>query len=126
MLATVLQVALGGAIGAAGRYLTGVALLRQFGPQPMPLGVVSVNIIGSFLMGVLVVVLGQKGLAHLNPFLATGILGGFTTFSSFSLETWTLIERGEVALAAGYVGLSVTGALAGLVLGLWLTRMVLA
>ena len=101
MLMTVLQVALGGAIGASGRYLSGVAILRIFGLQPMPLGVIFVNILGSFLMGLLVVFLGQKQMTHLNPFLATGILGGFTTFSSFSLETWTLIERGDTALAAG-------------------------
>ncbi|PCD76104.1 fluoride efflux transporter CrcB [Pseudothioclava arenosa] len=125
MLMTVLQVALGGAIGASGRYLSGVAILRIFGLQPMPLGVIFVNILGSFLMGLLVVFLGQKQMTHLNPLLATGILGGFTTFSSFSLETWTLIERGDTALAAAYVGLSVSAGLLGLVAGIYAMRAIL-
>lgn len=125
MVMTLLQVALGGAIGASGRYLSGVAILRIFGLQPMPLGVIFVNILGSFLMGLLVVFLGQKQMTHLNPFLATGILGGFTTFSSFSLETWTLIERGDTALAAAYVGLSVSAGLLGLVAGIYAMRAIL-
>lgn len=125
MVMTLLQVALGGAIGASGRYLSGVAILRIFGLQPMPLGVIFVNILGSFLMGLLVVFLGQKQMTHLNPLLATGILGGFTTFSSFSLETWTLIERGDTALAAAYVGLSVSAGLLGLVAGIYAMRAIL-
>ena len=87
MIQTLLQVALGGAIGASARYLAGVAILRGFGPQDFPLGVIAVNILGSFLMGALVVFLGQKGLTHWNALLATGVLGGFTTFSSFSMKT---------------------------------------
>ena len=87
MFTTVLQVALGGAIGAATRYLTGVAVLRAFGVMAFPLGVITVNIVGSFLMGVVVVWFAQRGLTHLGPFVMTGVLGGFTTFSAFSLET---------------------------------------
>ncbi|TQS73499.1 fluoride efflux transporter CrcB [Rhodobacteraceae bacterium] len=126
MLLTVLQVAIGGAIGAAGRYLSGLAVLRLLGPQQIPVGVIFVNIVGSFVMGALVTFLGQKGLTHWNAFLATGILGGFTTFSSFSLETWTLIERGETGLAATYVVLSVGVALIGLICGVHVMRWVLA
>ncbi|OCX58653.1 protein CrcB [Thioclava sp. SK-1] len=126
MLFTLLQVALGGAIGASGRYLSGVAILRMLGPQTIPLGVIFVNIVGSFLMGALITFLGQKELTHWNPFLATGILGGFTTFSSFSLETWTLIERGDIGHAAIYVAVSVCAALAGLVFGVHMMRWVLA
>lgn len=125
MLMTVLQVALGGALGASGRYLSGVALMRAFGPQPMPVGVIFVNILGSFLMGALVVFLGQRQMTHLNPLLATGFLGGFTTFSSFSLEAWTLVERGDVALGAAYIGLSVSAAILGLVAGMYMMRAIL-
>ena len=125
MFLTVLQVALGGGIGASGRFLTGVAMSRTFGMQSFPLGVITVNILGSFIMGVLVTFLGHKGLTHWNAFLATGVLGGFTTFSSFSLETWTLIDRGEVGLAAVYVALSVVVSLIGLIAGVYLMRAVL-
>ena len=65
MIPTVIQVALGGAIGASARYGVGVALVR---PGAFPIGVLAVNIIGSFLMGLIVVYLGQKMLSHLNPF----------------------------------------------------------
>jgi len=123
MIPTVLQVALGGAIGAAARYGVGVALFR---PGAFPLGVLAVNIIGSFLIGLIVVYLGQKMLAQLNPFLMTGILGGFTTFSAFSLEAYTLFERGEITQAAIYVALSVILSIAALVLGIFIMRGLLA
>lgn len=126
MIQTLLQVALGGAIGASARYLAGVAILRSFGLHEFPLGVIIVNIVGSFLMGVLVVTLGQKGLTHWNAFLATGVLGGFTTFSSFSLEAWRLMVEGRHDLAAIYIGLSVAVSILGLVVGVHLMRMVLA
>ncbi|PJE26292.1 fluoride efflux transporter CrcB [Pseudooceanicola marinus] len=126
MILTVLQVAAGGAVGASLRYLSGVGLMRVFGPGlPIPVGVIFVNILGSFLMGVLVVVIGEKGLGHWNPFLATGILGGFTTFSSFSLEAFTLYERGEPGLAAVYVGINVILSLAAIVAGTYAMRAVL-
>ncbi|MBR9764949.1 MAG: fluoride efflux transporter CrcB [Rhodobacteraceae bacterium] len=127
MFLTLLNVAAGGAIGASLRYLSGVAILRLAGPGlPMPLGVIFVNILGSFLMGALVVYIGEKGLGHWNPFLATGILGGFTTFSSFSLEAFTLYERGEPGLAALYVGVSVVVSLAAIVAGTYVMKGVLA
>ena len=120
-----LQVALGGAIGAAARYGVGVAVFRWAGPG-FPLGVLVVNVVGSFLMGLLVVYLGQKSLSHLNPFLMTGVLGGFTTFSAFSLEAYTLFERGDVGQAALYVGLSVVLSIAAMVLGVLAMRGLLA
>ena len=126
MFTTTLQVALGGAIGAAARYLTGVGITRAFGFGTFPLGVITVNVLGSFLMGVLVVWLAHRSLTHLNPFLMTGILGGFTTFSAFSLETWTLVERGQGHLAIAYVVLSVVLSIMALVAGLMLMRAVLA
>jgi len=123
MFTTVLQVALGGAIGAAARFGVGVALFR---PGAFPVAVLSVNVIGSFLMGLAVVYLGQKALGSLNPFLMTGVLGGFTTFSAFSLEAYTLFERGEIGQAALYVALSVILSLAALVAGVLTMRGVLA
>ncbi len=125
MFITALQVALGGAIGASLRYLSGVAIFKLMGPG-FPLGVLFVNILGSGIMGALVVYLGQKGMSHLNPILMTGVLGGFTTFSAFSLEAYTLYERGAVGQAAIYVGLSVVLSLMALVAGVHLMRWVLA
>ena len=126
MFSTLTLVALGGAIGAALRYLSGVAMLRVLGPQEFPLAILSVNVVGSFLMGVFVVAAAHKGLTAYSPFVMTGLLGGFTTFSAFSLETVTLIERGEVSSAALYVGLSVALSIGGLMLGLLLARGMLA
>jgi CrcB protein len=122
MFSTVLLVALGGAIGAALRFLSGVAVLRLTGPAEFPLAIISVNVAGSFLMGVFVVVAAHKGLTHLSPFVMTGLLGGFTTFSAFSLETVTLMERGDYASAGFYVALSVGLSITGLMAGLWLAR----
>ena len=120
MIPTVFQVALGGAIGAAARYGIGVALFRP--GAVFPFGVLAANIIGCFAMGLVVVYLGQKSLSHLNPFLMTGVLGGFTTFSAFSLEAYTLFERGAVGPAAMYVLVSVAVSLLGLVAGVFLMR----
>jgi CrcB protein len=125
MLNTLFTVALGGAIGAAGRHLVNVGATRAFG-HGYPAGTLIVNVAGSFLMGVLFVVLAKKGGTAAAPFLMTGILGGFTTFSAFSLDTLTLFERGQVAGAAGYVALSVGLSLAALVLGAFAARAVFA
>jgi len=124
MILTALTVALGGAIGATLRWLTGQLTLRVMG-QGFPWGTVTVNVLGSFLMGVMVVALAQKGGTRAAPFLMTGLLGGFTTFSAFSLDTVALMERGQFSLAAAYVGGSVIVGLAALVLGMTLTRMVI-
>lgn len=121
MISTILQVAAGGALGASGRYLVNVGAMRLLGPG-FPWGTVLVNILGSFLMGVLVVVLARRGGMHLAPFLMTGVLGGFTTFSAFSLDTSVLWERGEILLAAGYVLGSVILSVSALFLALWLGR----
>ncbi len=125
MIATLLQVALGGALGASARYLTGVAAMRTFGPG-FPWATVIVNVAGSLLMGVLVVVLAHKGGTRLAPFLMTGVLGGFTTFSAFSLDALTLWERGQALAAAAYVAGSVALSLAGIVAGAYLARAALA
>lgn len=122
MFSTLSLVALGGAIGAALRFVSGAAMLRLTGPQEFPLAIIMVNLIGSFLMGVFVVAAAQRGLTHLSPFVMTGVLGGFTTFSAFSLETVTLMERGQIGAAGLYVAVSVIGSIAALMLGLWLAR----
>lgn len=124
MIPTVLQVAFGGAIGAAARYGMGVALFRP--SAGFPVGVLAVNVAGSFLMGLIVVYLGQKMLSHFNPFLMTGVLGGFTTFSAFSLEAYTLFELGAVGHAATYVALSVILSITALVAGIFIMRGLLA
>jgi len=121
MFRTLLEVALGGAVGASARYLTYAALSRGGGPG-FPWATVVVNVAGSFVMGVLVVWLQQKGLARYAPVLLAGVLGGFTTFSAFSLDAVKLWERGEVGLALGYVIGSVVLSILALALGLALAR----
>lgn len=126
MMATLVFVALGGAIGAAMRFLMGMGVVRLFGQGEFPIPILTVNVLGSFLMGVFVVAAAQRGLTDYAPFVMTGVLGGFTTFSAFSLETMTLIERGHFTSASVYVLLSVVLSVGGLALGLWLARSVWA
>jgi len=126
MISTLVQVALGGALGASARFLTGIAVARAFGVGGFPVGVLLVNVIGSFLMGVFVVFAAHRGATHMSPFVMTGLLGGFTTFSAFSLEAVTLFERGVTGHAALYVALSVGCSILGLVAGMWLGREVFA
>lgn len=125
MVPIIAQVALGGAIGAVGRYLVQAAALRAFGPA-LPLGTLAVNVAGSFLIGVLFVLLADRGLMRVAPFLMAGILGGFTTFSTFALDTLLLWERGQHGLAMAYVGGSVGLSLAAVAAGAALARGLLA
>jgi CrcB protein len=125
MILTLSQVALGGAIGSAARYLCNHAAMRLIGPG-FPAATVFVNIAGSFAMGVLMVVLAQKGGTRMAPFLMTGLLGGFTTFSAFSLDAFTIYERGQVALAGAYVAGSVVLSIGALIAGVLATRGILA
>lgn len=125
MMTPLVQVALGGALGAMARYLTGIGATRLLG-HGFPYGTMIVNIAGSFLMGALLVVLAKKGGQAYAPLLMVGLLGGFTTFSSFSLDALTLFERGQNGLALGYVMASVGLSLAAIVAGVFATRMVLA
>ena len=121
MLITTLQVALGGAIGAALRFLTGVGILRLIGPG-FPIAVMGVNIFGSFVMGLFVVLATQRGVVQLSPFVMVGLLGGFTTFSAFSFEAVSLFERGAMGQALAYVVMSVVFSIGGLMLGLMIAR----
>ena len=102
------------------------AALRSFGKLDFPLAIITVNVIGSFLMGAFVVFAAHRGLTHYAPFVMTGLLGGFTTFSAFSLETMNLIERGSFGLAGLYMVLSVGLSVGALALGMIATRGVFA
>jgi CrcB protein len=115
----------GGAIGAGARYLIGRAFM-QAGFIEFPWATLTINVTGSFLMGVLIEVLAQRFNASndLRTFLATGVLGGYTTFSSFSLEFATLYERGNMTAAFGYVAASVILGLFAIFAGLWISRWV--
>ncbi|RWR26087.1 fluoride efflux transporter CrcB [Sinirhodobacter populi] len=121
MIQTMFTVALGGAIGSTLRYLVNVASGRLLGIG-FPYGTMFVNIVGSFVMGVLAVFLaGRSGSWHV-PFLMTGILGGFTTFSAFSLDAMVLYDGGRPGLAAFYVIASVVVGLMALVAGMALAK----
>ena len=119
-------VAFGGALGAACRHLVNLAALRLLGPA-FPAGTLVVNVVGGLLMGLLAGWLALKyesdGQA-LRLFLATGILGGFTTFSAFSLDAVLLWERGDVLASLAYVLASVVLSIAALLLGLFVMRAV--
>jgi fluoride exporter len=113
----------GGALGAAARFQLGLASARAFG-LGWPWGTFIANIAGGLLMGLLAGWLAGRALGGegLRLFLAVGVLGGFTTFSAFSLEAWTMLERGALGAAVGYIALSVTGSLGALGLGLLIMR----
>jgi CrcB protein len=121
-LSTYLAVALGGALGATLRFAFGAWTQRTLGGG-FPWGTLGVNVIGGFLMGVLAVVLVERMAApRLAPLLMTGVLGGFTTFSAFSLDTLLMLERGEAAKAALYVAASVALSIGALWAGATLAR----
>lgn len=119
----VLMVAMGGAIGASGRYMVGVLATRWFGIT-FPWGTLIVNILGSFLMGVLVSTLALRFSVsnEVRAFLAIGILGGFTTFSSFALDVVYLYEKKQYFAGLSYMGVSVLCSILALFFGLVLVR----
>jgi CrcB protein len=119
-----LLIACGGALGAMGRFGVSTILGRLL-PSGFPYAILLVNIVGSVAMGLLVGSLvrwSPSWAEEARLFAAVGVLGGFTTFSSFSLDTLTLIERGALLQAALYVLASVAVSVAGLYLGLLVTR----
>jgi CrcB protein len=117
-----LLVVVGGGIGAGIRHLTNMGALRLVGPN-YPWGTMAINIVGSFAMGLFIATMARRGGTNeVRLFVATGILGGFTTFSAFSLDFATLWERGATLPAFGYALASVIGAIIALFLGLWLAR----
>ncbi len=115
-----LIVAAGGALGAVARYGVGT-LAGRLGASHWPWGTLTVNIVGGLLMGALTGWLAFRGGLHaesIRLFAAVGILGGFTTFSAFSLETALMIEKRQLALAGGYVAASVVLSILALFVGL--------
>ena len=119
---SLLIVMLGGALGAGARHLVGSLTLARFGPG-FPWATLSVNLAGGLLMGLLAGWLARSGGSEAGRlFFAVGVLGGFTTFSAFSLETFLMIERSQYGVAAAYVGASVVGSILLLFLGLALWR----
>ena len=120
---TYLIVFLGGGIGAALRHGVNTAVARVLGTA-FPYGTLLINISGSFIMGLIAAYFAFKGDAsqHWRLFLTTGILGGYTTFSAFSLDAALLYERGEVGMAAVYVIASVAISIAGLFAGFAIVR----
>lgn len=126
MIWTLFQVALGGAIGASLRHLAGLAVFRIWGPSHFPITTLGVNVLGSFLMGLVVIYAAHRGATHLSPFLMTGILGGFTTFSAFSLDVLTLYERGAGTVAMAYVAASVILSVAAIFAAVALARVIWA
>jgi len=113
----------GGAIGAGARYLVGQAIAALLG-QSWPYGTLIVNIGGGLAMGLLAGILARMALPSeaVRLFVGVGILGGFTTFSAFSLEMVTMLERGALVTAAGYALASVVGSVIALFAGLSLAR----
>lgn len=122
-----LLVALGGGVGAWLRFLTGKAAVHSLGPlraTAFPWSTLACNVLGCLAMGLLAGWLARHGDAgrSLQLLLGVGLLGGFTTFSAFSLEFVLMVERGQTSLALGYVALSLIGGIGGLALGLAVMR----
>lgn len=119
----ILIVALGGAVGATLRHLVNLATLRMFGPG-FPWGTLTVNIVGSFAMGLFIELLMRRlgGSQELRLLIATGVLGGFTTFSAFSLDFAVMWERGALLNASVYAVASVVLSIAALFAGLATVR----
>lgn len=120
MMNPFLQVAMGGAIGATARY--GVYRAIAWHGPGFPVATVVVNALGSLLMGLLVALLAHRWGNHYAPLLLTGMLGGFTTFSAFSLDALTLWERGQTGGAVVYVVASVVLSLAAVLAGIAIGR----
>jgi CrcB protein len=118
MLHPLVLVAIGGALGSVARYGLSVLVLRQVNPVNFPWATFSVNVLGCLLAGIFLVVAEQFSAVNQEArlFVVTGLLGGFTTFSAFGIETLGLIRRGEMLIALSYASLSI---IVG-VLAMWL------
>ena len=118
------QVGMGGALGAISRMLISNYINRNFS-LTFPIGILTINILGSFIIGLIMGGMYLKvslGDIKFLPFLVTGFLGDFTTFSSFSLETLYLFQEGRVTQAISYVALTMIGCLVGVYIGAVLVR----
>jgi len=118
-------VVLGGAAGTAARFLLGVSVQAAFGPS-FPVGTLTVNLIGSFFISMFMVLGADKGLisTQTRVVLCTGVIGGFTTYSSFNFETMRLAQAGSLGLALLNVGITVVGCLVTGALGLLTGRLI--
>jgi CrcB protein len=119
----ILSIALGGAIGSVMRYFSVAAWTKAMG-EAFPYGTLFVNVLGSFIIGVLAELMLRKWQVtpEMRAFLITGILGGFTTFSAFSLDVFKLAETGHAAGAVAYVTASLTLSLSAVFGGAYLVR----
>ena len=121
-----LYVALGGGFGSVLRFQTGRLVTHLFGPNlAFPWGTFAVNVIGSLAMGFLVGTLARHGHGGetWRLLLGVGVLGGFTTFSAFSLETFDMLQRGDHMIATSYALSSVVGSVLALACGVYATRL---
>ena len=120
---TLMQIAVGGALGAMGRHLTGLAANRLLG-DGFPHGTIAVNVFGCLAMGVAFVVLSESGQgpSRSAPLIMTGFLGGYTTFSAYSLDFWQLMAGGRAGAALLYAAIGLAASIAALVVGIILAR----
>jgi CrcB protein len=118
-----LLVAVGGAIGSLLRYYVGLGSVRLMGPS-FPWGTLTVNVVGCFVIGVFAEMIARRfdASTELRLLLITGFLGGFTTFSAFSLDAITLFERGEILAGGIYIAASVGLSMLAVITGLGLMR----
>ncbi|WP_367049451.1 fluoride efflux transporter CrcB [Streptomyces sp. Je 1-332] len=117
-------VAVGGAIGASARY--GASLIWPTAPGTFPTTMLLVNVIGCAVMGVFMVILTEARTPHrlLRPFFGTGVLGGFTTFSTYAVDIERLVQSGHAGTGLAYLGLTLLAALAAVWSAAWATRRV--
>ncbi len=115
-------VAAGGAVGALARY--GVGLLLPHQPGTFPLGTLLINVVGGLAIGALIVAIVERGKAHplVRPFVITGILGGFTTFSTFTVDAQQLLAAGRLATAGAYLACTLVAAVGATWVGLEVAR----
>tara|TARA_Y100000994_G_C15262213_1_gene263323 strand:- start:80 stop:457 length:378 start_codon:yes stop_codon:yes gene_type:complete len=124
MLQNCLWVALGGALGSCGRY--GLSVFLNAKATDFPYGTFTVNLLGSLILGILMAASFWEGDKNLGfkLFLSTGLMGGFTTYSTFSFETMSLLRQGELATGLSYLGSTLLVCLLASFLGFWLGRQI--